>query len=1117
MKAEISQLAPHRERRFSGVYQQQGRMLVDRDWNELADVLRQLGSAVAAQAIGTGAPRRGGLLAKSGDGLALADGGGLVTAGGVIGEVRPRDPAAARKIYGNQLDLPGEVRATGAATQPLLEPNTTPDKKLLYVDVWERTVAPVEFADLIDPVLPRDGGAIRSQRVAQIKAAAAADLAQNAVPPAFDADRIPAKGNAQFTAVLTPPDRVREPCDPCAEPAAVARMLANGLFRLEVHSVGFAANRRPNRLVLKWSRDNGARELRAGEPGGRPDPAQRSYEYFSDATERLLGMPSDDWQAEDALRGVLDPDDAAALAGVLPRVREWDGWCELQLAGKAWRLGRRRHAGRDLGAAAAVKGGALTVRLDDLGLTFTLTLAGKSFLPGDYWLVLMRARAPKDERVRAITALPLGIEHRYCVLGIAALKDGGVSVAPLSAPDTRRLQHPSLTGVDAADVGYTPDDSAPALKGCDTVKKAIDVIAAFHPVPHPGVTAVTIAGAAWSADRDVHPADLARGIRIVFDQPPAAETSPDFPICTVSMLLPWPRGDADRAEWGTAVEPGFEPVALAGKLAKAADGNSVVWTPDPATVQALPARFGELHEQGKPLPVRACLRIGGQFVRAMGGGTAPDAELWFWLDPKAPPIRGWTKIVDDAKKFTRGRWVSAAADGETWVISDQGDAFRYLGPPGKFEPVAGPAEKLKQVSVADRLTVFAVGAAQPDGQNNKTYRYRAEPAWEEVPNAYFTQVSVAADGTAWAINQDRTRWRLKEYGQNWEMVDAAPFLQIAAGSRSEAWAIAAADNALSQYDGNTWQQVAGAPKAKDVSVAADGTVWCVRADDGAALRYLGPAGGWEQVPAPKLKQVAVASRSHAWALADDPDASIYRWDWAWQDPVWTRVMNGAKWIAAAADGAAWVVSTNNEIYRYVGRPDQKFEFVPGPAENLKQVSVADQSTALAVGATALPDGNSKTYRYRAGSGWETISNAEFTQVSVAADGTAWAINKDKTRWRLHEYGQPWVQDGNDKFLQIEAGSRSEAWAIDADNALWQYDGSTWQKVAGAPKANHVSVAADGTVWCVRFDDGAALRYRGPADGWEQMPAPTLKQVAVGSRSHVWGLGGDPDGSVYRWD
>lgn len=544
MKAELSNVGLHRRRHFSGVYQQQGRMLVDRDWNELCEILRGLGTAVSSEAIGTGVPRHGGLVwnpSPPNPVLAMRNEGGLVAAAGVIGEVLQRDPEAAQPIYQNQLDLPATVRAPltadrmsapdlsvvgqtpEAATQLLLQ--GTPAGRLLYVDIWDRVVTVFETdeaisGDLIDPALHGADTCFRKQRLAQIKTATVTDLDDEADPciPAFLPDYIPGKGNGIFTANVTPAGDVADPCDPCAEQVTMARSVTNHLFRLEVHSVGFDTKRRPNRLVLKWSRDNGARELRLADFATQVDQAH-SYEYFSDATERLLGMPSDDWVAEDFLRGVLvDSVDLAPISAVLPRIREWDGWCELQLFGNAWRVIGGHYAGKAL-ASASVSGGIVRVQLNDTGFSFSLTLAGKNFLAGDYWLALVRARAPVepvDKRVRVISPTPIGVEHRYCVLGVISNlggggrpgpRDGAVVIQPegstarvatggsvgigdgagapasplvfasLSAYDLRRLQHPSLTCLDAADVGYATDCPSGLFDSShNTVKKALDQI-----------------------------------------------------------------------------------------------------------------------------------------------------------------------------------------------------------------------------------------------------------------------------------------------------------------------------------------------------------------------------------------------------------------------------------------------------------------------------------------------------------------------------------------------------------------------------------------------------------------------------------------------------------------
>jgi hypothetical protein len=529
MKAEISNLGLHRAQRLVGVYLQQGRMLVDRDWNELCEILRRLGRPVVSEAIGDGVPRHGGMLdLRPADSvLVLRSQGGLVAAAGVIGEMLPRTVDGAQFIYQNQLDLPAQVRAparlaqpggsTGAEStppataarrrastraaaaqgaaatatgnlQPLL-PNL-PDGRLLYVDIWDRVITAFESdaADLIDPALHGADTCFRKQRLVQIKAAAAADLLDPSDPrahpcrPAFRPERIPAKGNGVFDASLAPATQGPDSCDPCAQQVTITRALTNYLFRLEVHSVGFDNNRAPNRLVLKWSKDNGARELRTG-PSADPTDTTHSYEYFSDATERLLGMPSDDWAAEEFLRGVLDPADPTPISGALPRIREWDGWCELTRAAAGWNVARARYRGAALAGATVTPAttqaprDTLNVKLDDTGVAFSLVLTGKTFLAGDYWLALVRARAEPQNRVRVVSPAPIGIEHHYCILAAASLDGGNVVFKNASPFDLRRLQHPSLTCLDASDVGYATDCPSGLFNvSHNTVKKALDQV-----------------------------------------------------------------------------------------------------------------------------------------------------------------------------------------------------------------------------------------------------------------------------------------------------------------------------------------------------------------------------------------------------------------------------------------------------------------------------------------------------------------------------------------------------------------------------------------------------------------------------------------------------------------
>ena len=57
MKTQISRDSFLAAKRYSGVYQQQGRMITDADWNELSDLAKQRLQDALLNAIGSGAPR----------------------------------------------------------------------------------------------------------------------------------------------------------------------------------------------------------------------------------------------------------------------------------------------------------------------------------------------------------------------------------------------------------------------------------------------------------------------------------------------------------------------------------------------------------------------------------------------------------------------------------------------------------------------------------------------------------------------------------------------------------------------------------------------------------------------------------------------------------------------------------------------------------------------------------------------------------------------------------------------------------------------------------------------------------------------------------------------------
>ena len=96
MKAELSHHGFINQNKMTGVYLQQGRMITDRDFNALCEILKAQFENIGDKSIGTGVPRHDGLLYNFISDQTPASEwsaefqihGGWVVADGVIGEAR---------------------------------------------------------------------------------------------------------------------------------------------------------------------------------------------------------------------------------------------------------------------------------------------------------------------------------------------------------------------------------------------------------------------------------------------------------------------------------------------------------------------------------------------------------------------------------------------------------------------------------------------------------------------------------------------------------------------------------------------------------------------------------------------------------------------------------------------------------------------------------------------------------------------------------------------------------------------------------------------------------------------------------------------------------------------
>ncbi|MGH7467349.1 MAG: DUF6519 domain-containing protein [Longimicrobiales bacterium] len=463
MKGDFSRLTHDRNKRYTAVLQQQGRVVSDADWNEAGAIGNTRVEQLASEAIGaTGAPK-----ATAGFDITPAAADLLMGAGRywVDGILCVND---AGTLYSNQPDFP-------AATVP---PPEGIGLYVAYLDVWQRHVTALDDPAIREPALGGPDTASRLRTVWQVRLMrlGAAD------PTATCAATVPLwrvaleQSRGLLTARLGPTASNPDPCE--LPPGVGFRGLENQLYRVEVHHGGETlADAR-----FKWSRDNGT--------------VQASISQF-DATgvfvddlgpDEILGFAPGQWaeivdEHSELLRtrgqlvelGTINPDTRRiSITGAFtavplnrkPKLRRWD----------------QRGAGATAnGVAAALLAPANT----ELGIVLEdgveVVLGDGMYRDGDYWLIAARtalssATGTLDWPIDPVTLDPLpeephGIEHHYAPL--AVLNFDGLNFIPADPPDCRLL-FPSLTAIAAADVSY--DDAVCGLNGSTTVQEALDVL-----------------------------------------------------------------------------------------------------------------------------------------------------------------------------------------------------------------------------------------------------------------------------------------------------------------------------------------------------------------------------------------------------------------------------------------------------------------------------------------------------------------------------------------------------------------------------------------------------------------------------------------------------------------
>lgn len=410
------------ERRYRSVRLQQGRVSVDADWNEQADIRDYLERTALTDVIGqSGTPEPGGFgITIAGDGSVRVGAGHFYVQGILVEN-------GAERTLPNQPFLPGV---------PL---PTAPGIYYAYLDVHQRLRTHLHDALLREVALDGPDTAARKQVVWQVRLERSGNVGDPLTCANFESGWLPtgatSTGRIRARAETPPPD-----ANEClVPPGAGYRRQENQFYRVEIHTPGASGV-----ATFKWSRENGSvlarltgidGDVLSIDPPGRDDVlgwAPGNWVELSDDGRALRGEPGvlvklgpvdgdrltvADWGSGGAL--------TMASFGEAPTVRRWDSEGALPLTAA--------------GAFIPLEGG--------VEIEFDPDPANGAYVTGDYWSFPARTATgavewPLDGIGNPVFVGRHGTTHGYASL--ALLQFDGTTWTLLS--DCRNI-FPPLTGL----------------------------------------------------------------------------------------------------------------------------------------------------------------------------------------------------------------------------------------------------------------------------------------------------------------------------------------------------------------------------------------------------------------------------------------------------------------------------------------------------------------------------------------------------------------------------------------------------------------------------------------------------------------------------------------------
>ncbi|MFZ4859026.1 MAG: DUF6519 domain-containing protein [Desulfuromonadaceae bacterium] len=457
MKGDFTRDSFAAEKHYQRVLMQQGRVQLDADWNEQAAISERRDETTACDIIGAcGGPVDNAAFRLFTDAKQLTDNDRSrlearffsLPADQQPVDLSAKPPSFVLKKAGdfflssgryyvdgiqceNECAIPFTVQPDRSENVPLPLPSSGKQYYLMYLDVWQRHLTPLDDPEILDAALNGVDTATRLKTVWQVRA-----LDIGTVPPGICSDTfnsyndVIAPSGITMSAWTDAPAVVDDPCI-IAESSGY-KGLENQLYRVEIHDVDGDGKA----IRWKWSRENGAVAIAVSElktvggttvltvknigPGGLPCfhdddiveliDDQCEMEGRSGALARIDGNPDNNLIKLKKFSG-----DALPAGITFPaKLRRWEGCAKI--SGSKQPL--------EHGVYIRFEAAEAFCRSGDYWQIPARTATATAEAGDIEWPQLTVAKGKPDNN-KPLAQLPKGIIHHYCRLGVVAVDDKG--------------------------------------------------------------------------------------------------------------------------------------------------------------------------------------------------------------------------------------------------------------------------------------------------------------------------------------------------------------------------------------------------------------------------------------------------------------------------------------------------------------------------------------------------------------------------------------------------------------------------------------------------------------------------------------------------------------------